>query len=63
VQEMQYSLSTNSKGARELKDKITLTNPAEILYIATLIGNHIKQIEMDLETRQKFLRKFKDDVK
>lgn len=60
---MQYSLSENSKGAREMKDKITLTNPSEILYVANLISNHIKQIEMDLETRQKFLRKFKDVAK
>ena len=60
---MQHSLSANSDGAREMKDKITLTDPTEILYIATLIGNHIKQIEMDLERRQKFLRKFKDDAK
>ena len=46
-----------------MKDKITLTDRGEILYVATLISNHIKQIESDLETRQKLLRKFKDDAK
>ena len=57
---MQYSLSANCKGVGEMKDRITLTNPGEILFVANLIESHIKQIESNLESKQKFLRKFKD---
>ncbi len=43
-----------------MKDRVTLTNPAEILYIAQLIERDIQQIETHLKSRQEMLEKFKD---
>lgn len=43
-----------------MKDRITLTNPNEIQYVAQLIERDIAQIENTLKQRQEFLRKFKD---
>ena len=43
-----------------MKDRILLTNPGEIAYIAKLIENDVRVLEINLEQRQKFLSKFKD---
>lgn len=43
-----------------MKDKITLTDRGEIIYIAGLVEQNIKNLEGELASKQKFLRKFKD---
>ena len=42
-----------------MKDKVTLSDKSEIMYVTQLIENDIKGIEMTLASKQKFLRKFK----
>jgi len=43
-----------------MKDKVSLNNPMEIMYVAQLIERDIAQIEITLKQRQEFLQKFKD---
>jgi len=40
--------------------KIILTNPQEILYVKNLIQIDIRNIEANLNAKQKLLQKFKD---
>jgi len=46
-----------------MKDKIILNGADEIQYVTNLIEANIKLLEITLASKQKFLRKFKDDVK
>ena len=43
-----------------MKDRVTITSPIEIQYLANLIEANITQIEVTLKQRQEFLMKFKD---
>lgn len=43
-----------------MKERLTLSNPSEILYITQLVERDIAQIEQTLKQRQEFLRKFKE---
>jgi len=43
-----------------MKDRLLLTDPGEIAYLAQLVERDVRGIEINLEQKQKFLSKLKD---